>query len=270
MKGANSHKLWITIVIAFVVVIFIGAGVYFYLNRGDALPKFDVLTKNVKEENKDQFYDIDVEYPELKGESEGFTKINTNVKSFIDKRIADFKSGATEVKQPPFPDAKSTLTMRFEYGTRERRGVDPTIYFRFEESPYVAGAAHPNGTVIASNYNLKTGEYLKLSDFFAYQSDFLGTISKLANPDLLKQFDTFKNSQDGLVDWVKTGTAPTVENFNDNSFYVKSEGLVLIFNPYQVAPYVFGEREVIVPWEELRSYLANQWAAAVVFSKSNN
>ncbi|MBI5138922.1 MAG: DUF3298 domain-containing protein [Candidatus Vogelbacteria bacterium] len=270
MKNTGSKRIWVVAFIVPVVLILIGAGVFFYLSQDEALPKFEITTGVLKEENREHFYDIDVEYPEIKGDSEAVVKINKQVKNFVDKRVADFKSSTLEIEQQPFPDAKSSLVIRFEYGTRVKRGVHPTIYFRFEESPYIAGAAHPNGAVISSNFNLKTGDYLKLSDFFAYQSDFLSTISKLASDDLLKQFDTFKNSQDGLVDWIKAGTAPTADNYNDGSFYVKPEGFTLIFNPYQVAPYVFGEREVTIPWEQLRSYLAGEWAASVVFSKDDN
>ena len=82
-------------------------------------------------------------------------------------------------------------------------------------------------------------------------------IVALVRADLTKQFEPFAGKTIGLDDWIVSGTQPKADNYD--VFLLRKEGLTLVFNPYRVAPYVFGERRVTVPWTELYEYLTPEW-----------
>ena len=42
-------------------------------------------------------------------------------------------------------------------------------------------------------------------------------------------------------------------------FYFSSEGLVLLYSPYEIAPRVEGTVRVILPWQELRNILKEEF-----------
>jgi hypothetical protein len=78
---------------------------------------------------------------------------------------------------------------------------------------------------------------------FVANSDYLEKISSKSRELLIKKLGT---SEKETID---AGT--TVEQENFSVFEVTDNGLVVIFNPYQVAPYSAGIIEITIPWSQL-------------------
>jgi hypothetical protein len=102
---------------------------------------------------------------------------------------------------------------------------------------YIAGAAHPNTYTLVINLDSRNPPaFLSLSQLFVQQSDYLDLLSTYCADNL--------RARDALQ--FPDGAAPNPENFANWLF--DSQGLVIIFDPYQVAPYALGMQEVLVPY----------------------
>lgn len=57
-----------------------------------------------------------------------------------------------------------------------------------------------------------------------------------------------------------TGTQDKKFSFKDNltQFIVLDEGIIFIFDQYQIAPYIDGNPEVLLTWDELKPYMINK------------
>jgi hypothetical protein len=129
------------------------------------------------------------------------------------------------------------------------------VSLRLDVSDY-AGGAHGGARVVSITVDPRTGRDLALSDLFAPGTDVLATIAPLARAQLRQWFADHGLAGDGPVDdeTFAAGTDPTAENYG--TWFPTAEGLLVVFGQYQVGPYAIGMPEVLVPWSQLRPYLA--------------
>ena len=105
---------------------------------------------------------------------------------------------------------------------------------------FYLGGAHPGSYHWSVNYDFSTGQKLTLDDLFIPGSPYLERISAYCIPELTEKLE-FDIWEDGAV--------PTPENYQ--VWALTSEGVLIIFDEYQVAPYAAGPQQVIVPFEIL-------------------
>ena len=55
----------------------------------------------------------------------------------------------------------------------------------------------------------------------------------------------------------ESGSARDLDNYQD--FLFVPEGLQIIYDPYQVAPYVYGAVYITIPWNELGAILKSEY-----------
>ncbi len=118
------------------------------------------------------------------------------------------------------------------------------LSFYYDEYIYTGGA-HGNTTRFAKTFNLIKGNNIPLSAFFNkntnYTEALIRSITKQAeqryqeNPGFL--FEDYK-------ELIK-------KNFNENSFYLTKDGLVIYYGQYEIAPYSSGIVEFVIPYTEL-------------------
>ncbi len=129
--------------------------------------------------------------------------------------------------------------------------LSPTLVsFRYNVSTYAEGAPHPNSYAIVLNYNIPKHVVLTGADLFRGDANWLGFLASTTATKLIASCD---DCDEFGRDMIKTGTAPTKENFARVG--VKEGGLVVIFNPYQVAPYARGSQDVFIPFTEIADIL---------------
>lgn len=75
-----------------------------------------------------------------------------------------------------------------------------------------------------------------------------------ATPEVRKEW------QDNMRTMIDAGTQPSAENFKE--FQIDPGSLVLVFSPYQVAPYVYGAQTVKVPLSVFAEALKPQYRGA--------
>ena len=111
------------------------------------------------------------------------------------------------------------------------------------------GGAHGNYATINSVYSLENGNKLKIEDLI---TDLNNTdLLNLVKDKLVKIEGRDANSYFGLDEL-------SLEN---NNFYLTSKGLVFTWGIYEIGPYAIGETRVLIPTEEIKPYLKDEYKA---------
>ncbi|MEP7147158.1 MAG: RsiV family protein, partial [bacterium] len=100
----------------------------------------------------------------------------------------------------------------------------------------IAGMAHPMTTITTFNYNVNGAGPLTLASLFKRDADYLKIISTTAITVITAKAE--KEGYTNINDMIISGAAADAKNFTE--WTVQNDSLNIVFNPYQVAPYVFG------------------------------
>ena len=109
------------------------------------------------------------------------------------------------------------------------------------------GGAHGNYATVNSVYSLETGNQLKIADLITDLKN--ADLIKLIVDKLVKIEGRDANSYFGLDEL-------SLEN---NNFYLTSKGLVFTWGIYEIGPYAIGETRVLIPTEEIKPYLKDEY-----------
>jgi uncharacterized protein DUF3298/peptidoglycan-N-acetylmuramic acid deacetylase PdaC-like protein len=206
-----------------------------------------VTPKVIRENNKEGKYSINVEYPQIEGDSR-FDSFNQQARSMIGKDVAAFKTGETEGLEETNDLPEETQTSTLDIGYNIRFATDDLISVEFSESQYERGAAHGSSLTIVFNYDVKNKKKLALADLFQPKSNYLNVISGYCIKDLQ---DQSKKNDMLMADQIKEGAAPRSDNYG--AWTITRKGLWITFDPYQVAAYAAGAQHVLVPYSVLKS-----------------
>jgi hypothetical protein len=172
-------------------------------------------------------------------------KFNHEMTALVDDVIGQFMNDVDPKNLPADPNLPdSSLNVSFKL-------LSPpgNIYsLKFEISSYIKGAAHPFDFSRTVTHDLQKGEDISLDQLFLPGSDYLGTISAYCIAQL-------QASEIGPV-FSKEGAQPDTKNFRN--WNITTDGLLITFDEYQVAPYAAGPQTVVVPYSELQSVIDPQ------------
>ena len=112
------------------------------------------------------------------------------------------------------------------------------------------GGAHGNRYLLIQNYDLQTGNAVSEQDLFI--DDYYEPLKALLLEALIAQTDEAETKKD--LRRLGYSIADVVPNEN---FYVTSEGITYVYNPYEIAPYAMGCIQISLPWDSLRHLLRN-------------
>jgi hypothetical protein len=115
------------------------------------------------------------------------------------------------------------------------------------------GGAHGSNTVETHTFDT-LGKEVTISDLFTNPEEALKVIADKCVAKI-KVDPNYKDNLD--MDWLATGTAPTAENYA--SFMIDGANIKIVFQQYQVAPYVYGNIEVPIALSELKSFLKPEY-----------
>lgn len=202
-----------------------------------------ITTKTRRESFAKENATVNIEYPFVAIASDPVRAADANalITSYIEDRIARFHEHAQDISPALREGAVgSDLTLRYRVLL-----ASPTILsLRFDSSEYIAGAAHPNNETRILNCDIKRHLLLGTVDLFASSTEALLALSESARRILKERFHD--DGEEYIQTHVLPGSAPTHENFREVG--LTPEGLLIIFNPYQVAPYARGTVEVFLPF----------------------
>lgn len=168
-----------------------------------------------------------------------YEKLNARIDEIVKKYIDEFRDTINGYK-PLAEDVKFTL--EFSFDTYEYNEYLTYVIRLFADT----GGAHPNTYITTVTYNTKKDELVTIETLNKEYPELIKKLSELSY-NKLKENEIIKqiNSENMLKD----GTKPTLENFRNFAF--TKDGMKIFFEKYQVAPYVGGEFEILIPYEQL-------------------
>lgn len=220
----------------------------------------EALAPNVIEEHG-QYFDIKVSYPaetalKTSLSAEADLEAVTLMEDFVEESVREFKKQGNFENLTPedvqimglSEDRKESIQIAYE----EIKG-EKTVSYVYTLFVDTLGA-HPNTFYRTFTFDLKTGLELDIASLFVPRSDYLRRLSAISQFELAKSLGEFAN-----VEYIGQGTKPEAINFQ--SFVIEDDELVLLFPPYQVAPYAAGSQEVSIPLEQLEEILKPEYKA---------
>jgi len=189
-------------------------------------------------------YTIVLETVKMEGDSSYAEPFNTLVQALIDAEQQTFLDGIADIEEwrvANMPDVRSTLDNAVTIAYNDHSLVS----LHFEFYTYTAGAAHPFSYSKTITYDLNTRQAVGLDQVFTAGSDWLNTVSTLCINDLTAK---------GVYEFPE-GASPTPDNYS--RWVITPGGLVIYFDPYQVAAYAAGPQQVTIPYTALAEYIAS-------------
>jgi len=173
--------------------------------------------------------------------------INARMEAITQEFIDEWRTVATETEASYQKYKEETGREAATFITHYRQHFDVSIanenliFFDIVRSIHTGGTG--NSFVVGYIFDRRTGAELTIPDFFVDDS-YLERLSSLTREALGERISKEELGSD--PEWVESGTAPTVENF-DNIF-LPGDGTILVrFDKYQVAAGVEGVVEVALP-----------------------
>lgn len=201
--------------------------------------------------------DISINIPKAEGSSEVANRINLKLyehivnqsnlsedasnQSSLDVAIKQFNTEYSKFKKD-FPDS----SQQWEYF------VDGEVTYRSEVLVCIAinsyldtGGAHGNTNVTFFNFNPQTGELYNMDDIVNDRKALSEVVEQKLNENLKS-----KAENDSMEDYFfgKEFQLPETLGFSD-------EGLIILYNTYEIASYAQGIVEFTIPFSEVETFL---------------
>lgn len=125
--------------------------------------------------------------------------------------------------------------------------VGNILSYSVEQYVYMGGA-HGVGTRFFYNYDIATGTLLSEESLFA--EGYRDKLTQILRHNLVLQTENLHSDAD-LVDseYQQESIVP------NNNFCIQSKGISWHFNPYDIAPYAYGDTDIFVSSEDLKPLL---------------
>lgn len=224
---------------------------FFYACKTDIQP---LTFESISVEN-DFEADISLIYDEVKPNNDLTKSINNTIKSQIINSIDPDENGGsleTTLKKfnteylnfiDEFPDASSA---KWELHTETEKMYQSDAIITMAISTYeYRGGAHGNDQIKLININTKNGELIKIPELI---NDTL-KLKKVAQHYFIKELET-NNKSEKLEDYFFGRPFQLPENIG-----LSEEGLIMLYNTYEIASYAQGYTEFIIPFEDALTLL---------------
>lgn len=194
------------------------------------------VIQNISEQGEG--YEIEIYYP--------YTT-NNNLNSYINTKLElykkDIKFQASNY-QNEIMEGKYKLNISFNVTKSADEKYISFIFAVTQEVKYL----HPKETIFVINYDKENKRIVMPEDIETVYPNLYYNLSEYTYKELLKN-EEIKNM--GALKMLEEGTRASKYNFMDLAF--KESSILVIFEKYQVAPYVLGRFEVEVPVEYLKN-----------------
>ncbi|SDB63583.1 Protein of unknown function [Flavobacteriaceae bacterium MAR_2010_188] len=199
---------------------------------------------------------IEVNYPKAYGNEDVSNRINSQVETAIANEMSlsdEIIHNEINIAIDDF--SKEFTTFKNDFSESNQKWellVDSEVIYQSPEiisislSTYIdTGGAHGNTHVIFLNFDPETGEQFTNENIISDKSAFTELAIKYFKADLA----TKKNDLD-IVDsfYGKDFMLPETIGYSD-------DGIVILYNTYEIAAYSFGITEYVIPYEEISEYI---------------
>ena len=199
-----------------------------YVRRIDNPIYFNEEENNL--DPSDNELEISIKYPSFK-----YRKLNKRIKYIINKY-------SREIKNTPFDDNYHIYTLYIDYKEYKYKDYISLVFY----SELFLGGAHPNHYIDTVIYNTKNNSFININDLINIDKNILIKLSNISREELLKN-KALSNSD--VKEMLMDGTSPKTDNFK--KIALTDEGIIIFFERYQIAPYYFGDYNILIPYSKL-------------------
>lgn len=202
--------------------------------------EINLIIPFIEKNEKADFINQDI-LKEIEGIFENLSPSLTSLKDIplkIDSFISQHKRFSKEIEFP------QNWTFNIHYKLLENNKNSLSILINTEG---YLGGAHPFNEVRILSYDIVNEKRLQIIDFIKDENKLKDLIvnefrrkRKLSASYNLKEVGFYSN------EW------PIPKNFA-----LLSQGLYLVYNPYEIGPYVLGSTELLIPFDEIKPLLKN-------------
>lgn len=175
---------------------------------------------------------IKIVYP-----STNYAKLNKKIKEFITNQINDFAKITLNEEQ-------TTYYLIINYKSYSYKTIISYIFFT---ETYFLGA-HPIHKIWTINYDYKENKFITIDNIINNNQIILNNIANYTYQNL-SQKKIFQNKT--VLNMLKEGTKATLNNYKHILF--SKEGIIIYFDRYQIAPYYYGNYNISIPYNILKS-----------------
>jgi hypothetical protein len=164
-----------------------------------------------------------------------------SIEKLIDKFLREYETFKSD-----FPEAFQLWSL--ERTGKVRHNSDYIFSMELSEYSYLGGA-HPNTYINFVNYNLKSGEKIKLVDLFI--DNFEEELDRIAESEFRKLKELNKTENLGEAGfWFDDNRF----HLNDN-FLITDSSLIFYYNNYEITAYAFGPTELEISYLKIKDLI---------------
>ncbi|MBU3942800.1 RsiV family protein [Patescibacteria group bacterium] len=239
-----TKGLFITIITAIILLALAGGGYLAYLYFQDnpiekeeikieeTKTSLEITEKRIEEETDDLI--INVRYPKTNSE-----KVNQEIDNLIQLEINNFKESILD----PIEGLSSGIYITYITSLNSPHFLS----IIFDISLYNSGAAHPISITKVFNYDLNEEKRIEAKNILT--NNYLEVLSKICIEKLIKKIEP----DEFMLETINNGAGPLEENYQNIAF--NENGLVVIFEQYQVAAYALGKQSIEISNSEISDIL---------------
>jgi len=183
-------------------------------------------------------YEIEIYYPYTTDDN-----LNSYINAKLELYKKDIKFQASNYENE-IMEGKYRLNISFDVTKSKDEKYVSFIFIVTQDVKYL----HPKETIFVINYDKENKKIIMSEDIETTYPNLYYNLSEYTYKELLKK-EEIKNM--GALKMLEEGTRANKYNFMDLAF--KENSILVIFEKYQVAPYVLGRFEVEVPIEYLKN-----------------
>jgi len=171
------------------------------------------------------------------GRERGNKNFEVLMQNFIDE-YNNFKKEFPEAQQEWEIDRKA----------KNNFNDDNILSCFFSEYSYLGGA-HPNTFLTYTNFNLKSGKIIILSDILIDR--FLNELNNIAEPIFRKEKELTED-----INLTEAGFWFDNDKFSvNNNFTIGKDGLTFFYNNYEITAYAYGPTELFIPYKSIKKLI---------------
>ncbi len=188
-----------------------------------------------------------VDYPQVGTES-----VDGQIREWLEEHLAETVAGmAGVIIHPDMEGGDDGITVEYALERPSDRAL--SVVFRTSSFPFKA--AHPTARTDVLSFDLRDGARLTMDRIFADPDVALTIMASCARARIAESLEQSNPGQvpDGMADnddlWFAEGFAPTQDNYA--AMALVPGGVRVVFQQYQVLPYVYGMPSVFFSLDEL-------------------
>lgn len=222
--------IYFVFLLCYVVSIF---SIYYFIYNNEIKIGDNNMDNKINELDDLYKYKIKVYYPVTR-----YRMLDMKIKNIIFKYIDEFKN-MVDI------DDKRYNYYSLDINYDEYKYKEYMSYVFYIET--YLGGAHPDHAIITVNYDISRNKIIDIDDLIDNDPNFLDNISHLSRIKLLS-YEKF-SSNDYVEDFFLEGTKPVRDNYIN--FVFTDSGIKILFDYYQIAPYYYGDSEIIIPYKDI-------------------